>query len=120
MVREIEESGSALVETTAAVIYTDRPSTGGEGCFFLIIFGVYADRGRMCRRGRVFECRRPERPSLRRQHHGLREHARVVRVPLQCRVRAAQPVRVRRCRRVRPGGVAVPFARQVHQHARWF
>lgn len=74
----------------------------------------------MCRRGRVFKCRRPKRPSLRRQHHGLREHARVVRVPLQRRVRAAQPVRVRRRRRVRPRGVAVPFARQVHQHARRF
>lgn len=72
------------------------------------------------RRGRVRQRGRSERTPLRREHHGVREHARIVRVPVQRRIRPSEQLRVRGRGRVqRPGriAVAVSLARHVHQLA---
>lgn len=71
----------------------------------------------VCRRGRVHEHWRPKRTPLRREHHDLREYARLVRVPMFARIRAPQQLRMCRHWRVCQRGLGVPSARYVHQLA---
>lgn len=69
----------------------------------------------MFRCGRMRERRRSKRTSLRREYHGLRQHARVVFVPMQNRLRATEQLRVCRRERVQRRGLALSPARHVYE-----
>lgn len=69
----------------------------------------------MFRCGRMCERRRPERTPLRREHHALREHSRIVLVQVQLRVCASQQVRMRGRGRVQRRGNPVSHTRHLRQ-----